>query len=456
MSVVAAAIAGSAVAGLAGAAMSSSAAKDAAQSGADATVLSTQMQIEAAEKARRRAVRASREANELATIYTTKGAVRSKRALMQAAGENQQALLGANRDTMGALVEGEQDARGAEIAGARDARNATVNAEQEARGAEIAGARGARNASVAANLRNNDLFREAFQDSAGQLKDWRVAGRQAINTVSKGLEDGSFTMDKWKFEADPGYQFRLQEGEQALNRSAAAGGNLLSGDQLTALQQYGQNFASNEYDKAYTREAADRQRQYDQLMGVADRGQKATNDTAALRSEMATNVGQGNLNIGAARAGFSLARGASEATAARNIGEARSNYFDTRADSESDAARAIAAARADAATRKGNILGSTALSRGGILSDMHTTIAGAKSQAELNIANTVAGAAANEGAATAGAYQNQGNQLAQIYSNQGQQQQAAIGAGVQAIDSGLSNYLTYNMLQRSGLLGATG
>lgn len=52
----------------------------------------------------------------------------------------------------------------------------------------------------------------------------------------------------------PGYQFRLGEGLKALERSAAARGTLLTGGTLKGLSRYGQEFASNEYDKRYTQE----------------------------------------------------------------------------------------------------------------------------------------------------------------------------------------------------------
>jgi hypothetical protein len=41
----------------------------------------------------------------------------------------------------------------------------------------------------------------------------------------------------------PGYKFGLQQGQTALDRSAASQGLLLSGGQLKASQQYGQNYA---------------------------------------------------------------------------------------------------------------------------------------------------------------------------------------------------------------------
>lgn len=53
---------------------------------------------------------------------------------------------------------------------------------------------------------------------------------------------------------DPGYQARLQEGQKALETSAAAKGLLRTGATLKGLSQYGQEMASQEYGKAFERE----------------------------------------------------------------------------------------------------------------------------------------------------------------------------------------------------------
>ena len=52
---------------------------------------------------------------------------------------------------------------------------------------------------------------------------------------------------------DPGYQFRLQEGEKALNRSLGAQGKLFSGQALKAGQEYGQGLADQTYNDAVQR-----------------------------------------------------------------------------------------------------------------------------------------------------------------------------------------------------------
>ena len=52
---------------------------------------------------------------------------------------------------------------------------------------------------------------------------------------------------------DPGVQFRLDEGRNALEASAAARGGLLSGPALAALQRQGQELSSQEYGQAWNR-----------------------------------------------------------------------------------------------------------------------------------------------------------------------------------------------------------
>lgn len=71
------------------------------------------------------------------------------------------------------------------------------------------------------------------------------------------------------FRNDPGYQFRLEQGQQALERSQAARGGLLSGRALRETQELGQGLADQSYQDAYNR-WLQKQRQ-----GVGVAGQQA-------------------------------------------------------------------------------------------------------------------------------------------------------------------------------------
>lgn len=61
---------------------------------------------------------------------------------------------------------------------------------------------------------------------------------------------------------DPSYQFRLAEGQRALERGASARGGLLSGGALRELERYAQNYASTEYGNVYTRALGENQLGY--------------------------------------------------------------------------------------------------------------------------------------------------------------------------------------------------
>lgn len=131
----------------------------------------------------------------------------------------------------------------------------------------------AADASLAEQRREYDLGRE-------DLAPYRQAGTTALSQIGAGTADGGdfnrdFTLAD--FNADPGYQFRMDEGTKALDRSASARGGVLSGAALKAIGRYGQDYASGEYNNAYNRFNADRDRRFGRLSQLAGIGQTATN-----------------------------------------------------------------------------------------------------------------------------------------------------------------------------------
>ena len=92
-----------------------------------------------------------------------------------------------------------------------------------------------------------------------------------------------------RFLASPGYANQLAQGVQALDASAAARGNLLSGQQLKAVNAFGQNIAAQGYGD-YT----------NRLAALANVGQSATQQTAALGAAAAQNAGSALMNAGGA------------------------------------------------------------------------------------------------------------------------------------------------------------
>jgi hypothetical protein len=72
--------------------------------------------------------------------------------------------------------------------------------------------------------------------------------------------------------SSPGYQFRLQQGIDALQRSAAAKGTLLTGGTAKALDRYGQDYAANEYANQYARLFGEQQAAFGQGLQAQQAG----------------------------------------------------------------------------------------------------------------------------------------------------------------------------------------
>lgn len=110
------------------------------------------------------------------------------------------------------------------------------------------------------------------------------------------------------FEADPGYQFRQDEANKALERQMAAQGVTLGGagygeinpQAYRGMQELNQGLASQEYGAARGRYVEDQLNTFNMLMGAAGMGQNATGIQAGAGQSYATNVG--NLQTGLASA----------------------------------------------------------------------------------------------------------------------------------------------------------
>ena len=122
------------------------------------------------------------------------------------------------------------------------------------------------------------------------------AGYTATNALSG---QAPFNPNTFNYQADPGYAFRLDQGNKALNASAAARGGLISGNALQAAQNYGQAAGSQEYQNAYNRYVQGYGINTSNNQFLANLGQNSANNTgAAIGNTAAANaantIGTGN------------------------------------------------------------------------------------------------------------------------------------------------------------------
>jgi hypothetical protein len=155
----------------------------------------------------------------------------------------------------------------------------------------------------------------AQQAAAGYLDPFYQAGTAGLGQLQQ-LAMGQGVPEF--LATNPAYQFRQQEAQKALERSAAARGGLLSGQFAKALQERSQGLASEEFGNAFNR-----------LSGVVGMGQNAGQQLSSLRERtgerMLTNIGaQAGLRqqAGTQRAGIGQQFAGSLADLMRSRGDA--------------------------------------------------------------------------------------------------------------------------------------
>lgn len=141
------------------------------------------------------------------------------------------------------------------------------------------------------------LMREALdnqkkvdQRTYKDLSPYRSFGGQQLNALGSFLDE----KDPSSY-LDPGYDFRLKSGTNAIANNAAATGMIQSGDTLRALTEFGQGMGSQEYGNAFGRFLGEGQFR----QGLAGIGQNAATQGGALANQGAANIGAISANTDA-------------------------------------------------------------------------------------------------------------------------------------------------------------
>ena len=170
--------------------------------------------------------------------------------------------------------------------------------------------------------RSAQLQYQMWKEQQALQKPWLEAGGRALTKLEAASDYTPFSYNA--FTADPGYAFRLAEGQKALERSAAARGGLISGAALKAAERYGQNVASDEYTNAFNRYQTERAAKLQPLQSLAGVGQTTANTLGQAAGAYGQNVGETYLGSANARAA-ALTGGANAWNQA--IGQAGSAYM---------------------------------------------------------------------------------------------------------------------------------
>jgi len=143
---------------------------------------------------------------------------------------------------------------------------------------------------AAAQTYATNVQREQFEQTRQDQEPWRIAGEKALQVI-QDTPDFEFTAENFEQFKDPAYDFRMQEGINALDRSAAARGRILSGAQDRAVTRYGSNLASQEYGNAFNRALTTQNVNLAKQQSLAQVGQSATNVVSQAGQQTAANIG---------------------------------------------------------------------------------------------------------------------------------------------------------------------
>jgi hypothetical protein len=155
---------------------------------------------------------------------------------------------------------------------------------------------------------NEAPFIQAGQGAVGQLSS-------LLSQPGKGLlasyPGGPFTAPTLQqAEQYPGYQFQLQQGEEAIQNQASAAGEALDPNAARAEAGYAENLAQNDYGNVYNQALqtyennfnvwnTDQTNEYNRIAGLAGAGEQATATLGAQGQQAAGNTGNILLTSGA-------------------------------------------------------------------------------------------------------------------------------------------------------------
>lgn len=188
----------------------------------------------------------------------------------------------------------------------------------------------------------NGVLRGVY-DTAGQLTDpYRQAGTMALSDLAN-LGNEKFVFN----EDDPSYQWRVQEGQKALERSAAARGTAVGGGAMKAMERYRQGLASTEYQAAFDRFQASQANRRATLGTLVGAGQTATGQMLNAGAQYGSQVSDNTMQGGVVNAGImtdtAKTAGGYRYSAARDVADLMMRGQQISADALTGAANAKAA-----------------------------------------------------------------------------------------------------------------
>ena len=133
--------------------------------------------------------------------------------------------------------------------------------------------------------------KDIYEDTKKRFEPYEQAGGQGLAAYMHEMGLGEAPEGYGGFTATPGYDFRVQQGQDSVNALAGARGGLMSGRTMQDLTRFGQGIAADEYGSYMGR-----------LAGLTDMGQASAGNQAAAGNAYANGMSNALSNKGNAQA----------------------------------------------------------------------------------------------------------------------------------------------------------
>lgn len=239
------------------------------------------------------ASQAQSQAAMLSALIQAQQAEQARQDILRGQGQAAQALTGAQAPTLEALRTSSQQAQDL-LRGGTTAASGELRAAREAAIRPLIQAQRAQQRALGGTFGMQAGYQQPYLSTGAGAQNqlaalYGVGGD--VNAPGYGAAMRQPTLEE--LQMDPGYAFRMAEGQRALQSTLGSSGMRGSGAALKAATRYGQEAGSQEYQNAYARFMANRQAALSGLQGLAGSGQSAAN----VMSQAAGGLGANLANI---------------------------------------------------------------------------------------------------------------------------------------------------------------
>ena len=197
------------------------------------------------------------------------------------------------------------------------------NAAQSAANTQAAAGRDASAAQLQATRESNAMQQGMYDKNVARQQPWVQQGQTSLGQLGGLMAPGGQLTQTFKpsdLTTDPSYQWRLNQGSQALNSSAAARGMLGSGQNMKDMTNYAQGAASQEYQASFDRYNTNQNNLYNRLSALSGLGQNAAAGVGNQGAQVAGSMAQNTMS--GVNSSNNYLTGAAAANAAGQMGQA--------------------------------------------------------------------------------------------------------------------------------------